>query len=197
MLQFLEDLSDRELERYLQENTAGKWFCGFDLAENTPDHTVFGRIRRRIGTNKLSQLFADLREQLRQQGYMNELFNFVDASHLIAKATLWEERDKAIKAKYDKLNNEVLPKVAHDKQARIGCKGKDKYWYGYKKHASVDMQSGLINKVAITLANTSDAQGLKHVCPSNGAVYADKAYCIGIAKRHAAKKSSFSCHHEK
>ena len=56
-----------------------------------------------------------------------------------------KELDKAIKVKYEKLNNEVLPKVAHDKQARIGCKGKDKYWYGYKKHASVDMQSGLIS----------------------------------------------------
>jgi len=30
------------------------------------------------------------------------------------------------------LNNAVLPKVAADKQARIGCKGKDKYWYGYR-----------------------------------------------------------------
>ena len=41
--------------------------------------------------------------------------------------------------KIDKLNNEVLPKVAVDKQARIGCKGKKKYWYGYKEHVSVDM----------------------------------------------------------
>src|SRR5271157_3104375 len=94
LLQFLEDLSDRELERYLQENNAGKWFCGFDLAENTPNYTVFGRVRSRIGTNKLSKLFRDLREQLKQQGYMNEVFSFVDASHLIAKANLWEERDK-------------------------------------------------------------------------------------------------------
>jgi len=46
---------------------------------------------------------------------MNEVFTFVDASHLIAKATLWEERDEALKQKYEKLNNEVLPKVAHDK----------------------------------------------------------------------------------
>ena len=37
--------------------------------------------------------------------------------------------------------------MANDKQARIGCKGKNKYWYGFKKHVSVDMQSGLINKV--------------------------------------------------
>jgi IS5 family transposase len=191
LLQFLEDLSDRELERYLQENNASKLFCGFELTEPTPDHTVFGRIRSRIGTSKLSKMFSDLRDQLKTQGYMNEVFSFVDASQLIAKANLWQERDKAIKEKYEKLNNEVLPKVAYDKEAKIGCKGKDKYWYGYKKHVSVDMQSGLINKVAITPGNVTDAKGLKNVCPNQGAIYADKAYCTEPAKQHAARKS---CH---
>jgi len=191
LLQFLEDLSDRELKKFLQENNAAKLFCGFDLTERTPNHTVFTRVRKRIGTEKLSKLFSDLRDQLQTQGYMNEVFSFVDATHLISKADLWKERDKAIKKKYDNLNNKVLPKVAHDKQARIGCKGKDKFWYGYKKHASVDMQSGLINKVAITPANVPDADGLENVCPSQGAIYADKAYCTKKAKRAAAKRQ---CH---
>lgn len=191
LLQFMEDLSDRELERYLIENNTGKWFCNFGLTEDTPDHTVFGRMRSRIGTKKLSKIFNGLRSQLKSQGYMNEVFTFVDASSLIAKATLWQERDKAIKAKYDKLNNETLPKVAHDKDAKIGCKGKDKFWYGYKKHASVDMGSGLINKIAVTPANTPDAKGLKNVCPDQGAIYADKAYCTKPARRDAHKKR---CH---
>lgn len=191
LLQFLEDLSDRELEVFLQENTAGKWFCGFLLNEDTPDHTVFSKARKKIGTDLLSKIFEHLRDQLKNQGYMNEVFTFVDATHLIAKASLWEERDEALKQKYEKLNNEVLPKVAYDKQARIGCKGKNKYWYGYKKHVSVDMQSGMVNKVAITPANLTDAQGLKHVCPSQGAIYADKGYCTKPAKQAAARKD---CH---
>ena len=41
-----------------------------------------------------------------------------------------------------------------------------------------DMQSGLINKVAVTPVNVTDAQGFKHVCPQSGAVYADKRYCL-------------------
>ncbi len=191
LLQFLEDLSDRELARFLEENTAAKWFCRFDLAEKTPHYSVFSRLRERIGTNLLAKLFADLRDQLQTQGYMNEVFTLVDASHLISKATLWQERDKAIKKKYDQLNNQVLPKVAKDKQARIGCKGKKKYWYGYKKHVSVDMQRGLINKVAVTPANVTDAQGLKHVCPKQGGIYADKGYCVKPAKQAAAKRN---CH---
>ncbi len=104
---------------------------------------------------------------------MNESFTFLDASSLIAKANLWKERDQVIKEKIDKLNNETLPKVAHDKEARIGCKGKDKFWYGFKKHQSVDMQTGQINKVAVTPANISDSKGFKHVCPSNGVIFAE------------------------
>lgn len=191
LLQFMEDLSDRELKKFMQENNAAKLFCGFELTESTPEHTVFTKVRKRIGTKRLSELFSGLRDQLQSQGYMNEVFSFVDASHLISKAALWKERDKAIKKKYEKLNNETLPKVAHDKQARIGCKGKNKYWYGYKKHVSVDMQSGLINKVAVTPANVTDAKGLNNVCPKQGAVYADKGYCTKHAKRATAKRG---CH---
>ena len=189
LLQFMEDISDRELERYLQENNAAKWFCDFSLTEETPDHSVFSRIRKRIGTNKLSQILSILRNQLKEQGLMSEVFTFVDASHLIAKASLCEERDAAIKKKYEELNNETLPKVARDKQARIGCKGGNKFWYGYKKHASVDMQSGMINKVAVTPANITDNKGFKHVCPSSGAAYADKGYCLEDSKRAARIKN--------
>ena len=80
VLQFMEDLSNRELERFIAENTAAKLFCDFSLIIQTLDHSLFGRLRQSIGTNN---------------------------------------------------------------------------WYGYKRHVSVDMQSGLINKVAFTLANVS------------------------------------------
>ena len=114
-------------------------------------------------------------------------------AHLISKASLWEERDEARRQKYEKLNNEVLPKVAHDKQAKIGCKGGSKFWYGYKKHVSVDIQSGLINKVAVTPANVTDAKGFGHVLPSSGAVYADKGYCVAPARIVASRKGVHLC----
>ena len=191
LLQFMEDLSDRELERFLRENTAGKWFCGFTLSDKTPDYSLFTHVRTRIGSKRLSILFSSMRKQLKDAGLMSEVFTFVDATHLISKANLWQERDKATAQKMEKLNNETLPKVAVDKQARMGCKGKDKYWYGYKGHVSVDMQSGLINKVAITPANVTDAQGMKHICPTQGAIYGDKGYCTAPARTSAARRG---CH---
>ena len=193
LLQFMEDMSDRELERYIADSNAGKWFCDFSLSEATPDYSVFSKMRKKIGTKLLSKIFGIFRNQLRQSGYMSEVFTFVDATHLISKANLWEERDEARKQKFEKLNNDVLPKVARDKQARIGCKGGSKFWYGYKKHVSVDVQSGMINKVAVTPANLTDAKGMRLVLPGQGAVYADKGYCTKPARMAAAAKNVHLC----
>lgn len=204
LLQFVEDLSDRELEKFLTENNASRWFCQFGLTDKIPDHTVFTRIRKKIGTSRLSKIFHQLRDQLKAQGYISEVFTFIDATHLISKATLWKERDEAIEQKIKAeqklkkspeklnqrtpaevviaeklavLNNENVAKFAADKEARFGAKSKKKFWYGYKKHVSVDMQSGLINKVAITSAEVIDSKGFKNVTPKQGAAYADKGYC--------------------
>ena len=61
--------------------------------------------------------------------------------------------------------------------ARHGSKGPGKNFHGCKRHDAVDMQSGLINRVAATSGEVTDAAGLAYVCPSGGAVYADKGYC--------------------
>lgn len=36
--------------------------------------------------------------------------------------------------------------------------------------------------------NVTDANGFKHVCPNEGAVYTDKGYCVKPAKRAANQK---------
>lgn len=191
VLQFIEDLSDREMERYLQENTAAKWFCELVLGEKSPDHSYLGDFRKRLGTTRLMAIVSQVREALKDMGLIREVFTFVDASQLVSKLTTWDDRDKAIKAGLEKFNNETAPKVAADKQARFGCKGNNKFWFGYKEHVSVDMQSGLINKVAATSAEVTDADGLSHVCPKGGAVFGDKGYCVRPAQRTLKRKG---CH---
>jgi hypothetical protein len=44
----------------------------------------------------------------------------------LPKQILREERDKAIKEKYEKLNNDNISKFSADRQAKIGCKSKSK-----------------------------------------------------------------------
>ena len=107
---------------------------------------------------------------------MTDLFHFVDSTALISKLNMWEERDKAIQEGYEKLNNEVIEKFADDKDIRIGAKGKNKFWFGFKKTVSVGMKDGFIEKVAVTKANVTDADAAKNVLPNEGAIVADKGY---------------------
>ena len=80
------------------------------------------------------------------------------------------------------INNRTVKQYSADKQARFGCKGKQKFWFGYKGHVGVDMRSGLIEKAAVTPANVSDQAGFKSICPRDGQlVFGDKAYCLKAA----------------
>lgn len=191
VLQWMEDLSDRELERFLQENNAGKYFCGFGLSEKVPDHSYFSELRKKIGTNCLAKLFNDLGRKLREKGLIANVFTFVDASQMISKVGLWDERDEAIKAGEETLNNQNIEKFTVDKDASYGNKGKNKFWYGYKRHVAVCVRNGLISKAAATTANVSDDKGLKHICPKGGMVIGDKAYCLKEAQQ--AMKTN-GCH---
>ena len=120
---------------------------------------------------------------MRERGLIANVFTFVDASQMISKMSLWDERDKAIKEGEEKLNNRNIKKHAVDKDADIGCKGKDKFWYGYKRHVAVCAKNGFITKAAATKASLPDAKGLKHVCPKEGMVLADKGYCTKEAQK--------------
>jgi len=174
ILQFMEDLSDREFERFIAENNVAKWFCGFGLLEKTPDFTTICKFRNSIGTNRIGKMFKEVKRQLQAKNYASEVFTVVDSSALISKLNLWSERDKAITAGYEKLNNEVLPEVSADPEATIGAKSNHKFWYGFKKHTAMDTQSGMITDVSVTSANVTDADGIKDILPGTGAVLGDK-----------------------
>jgi len=176
LLQFWEDYSDREMESAVRENLAIRWFVGFSLTDKTPDHSYFGKYRKRIGTKHLADIFNAINEQLRREGLFGNIFYFIDASAIIAKTALWEERDRAIKDGHDKLNNLVVKDYAADKEARWGAKSKKNIWFGYKRHTAVDMRYGLITKTTVTPANVLDYQVIGQICPKEGYIFMDELY---------------------
>ena len=176
LVQFWEDYSDREMEHALRENIAVRWFCGFGLMEDTPDHSYFGKLRKRIGTKRLVEIFEKTNEAMKKQGLFGEVFTFIDASSIVTKTALWDERDKAIAAGEEKLNNAVVNNYTADKDAKWGAKSKTNIWFGYKRHNAVDMRYGLIANVAVTPANVPDYRAVKYISPKQGMVFMDKGY---------------------
>jgi len=182
ILQFIENLSDRQFDRFMAENVVGKWFCGFSLMEKTPDYTTICKFRNKLGVDEIEKLFNACRTQLKEQGHLQEVFTFVDATALISKLQMWDERDKAISDGYEKFNNEIIEKYASDKDVRIGAKSKNKFWFGFKKLLTQDMSSGMINRVRVVRANETDdnTDNIKKVLPDSGAVVGDKGFVGAI-----------------
>lgn len=176
LIQFWENYSDRDMERALQENVAVKWFCGFGLTDKTPDHSYFGKLRKRLDAKNIADIFNNVNEILRAKRLFGDVFKFVDASSIITKTALWEERDRAIANGEKKLDNKIVGNYAADKEARWGAKSKHSIWFGYKRHCTVDMRYGLIDKLAVTPANIPDQKMLKNICPKNSMVFMDKIY---------------------
>lgn len=183
LVQFWEDYSDREMEKAVRENLAVRWFCGFSLTEETPDHTYFCKLRRRIGTQKIADAFNAVNDQLREKGMFGDVFKFIDASAIVTKTALWEERDQALKRGEEALNNINVKDYAADKDARWGAKSKTNIWFGYKRHHNVDMRFGLIDKLAVTPANVLDFQTLENICSNNCMVFTDKLFDVRKADR--------------
>ncbi len=191
LVQFWEDYSDREMESAIKHNIVIRWFCGFSLTAATPDHSYFGKLRKRVGAEKLAGIFNGINETLKGYGLFGNVFHFVDASAIVTKTALWEERDKAIKDGEKTLNNAVVGKYAADKDARWGAKSKNNIWFGYKRHAAIDMRHGLIEKTTVTPANILDFKTLPDICPNQGLVFMDKLYdCREVDQA----LQNYSCH---
>jgi IS5 family transposase len=170
LIQFWENYSDREMEQAIRENLAVRWFCGFGLTETTPDHSYFSKLRKRIGTKRVATFFNEVNAVFESRGLFGNVFTFIDASSIITKTALWEERDRAIADGAEKLNNKNVAQYATDKDARWGAKSKMNIWFGHKRHDSVDMRHGLIRKVAVTAANVQDFAVVKNIAPKKGTV---------------------------
>lgn len=176
IVQYWEDYSDRQMEHAVRENMAVRGFCGFSFTETTPDHSYFGKLRKRLGTKNIADLFQRINSILDEHKLFGHTFSFLDASAIVTKNQLWKERDKAIKEGADTLNNINVKDYAADSDARWGQKSKSNIWFGYKLHANVDMRYGLIEKLRVTPANVLDPQVLTSILPRTGMAFMDKLY---------------------
>jgi transposase, IS5 family len=211
-LQFWGDFSDREMEERLKYDLSFKWFCGFRMEDKTPDHTFFCRARKNLGETRIEELFHKITEDQMLRKIRKRVGAFVDASAIRRKVAEWKKRDaewekeqeeieEAIRQSTSEpedkteekapvnLGNQAAPGTySGDKEARWGCKGGKKYWFGYKRHVSVDIASGLIEKVWVTPANVADAAAFKLVCPTETKVFADRGYDTENVRRILREK---------
>lgn len=92
-LQFLEDLSDCQMEWFVRDRSSARWFCNFGLLEKTPDHPWFGEFRDSLGSDGLKNIIDVMREAMTESGQFRGAFTHIYADNLESKLKEWSERD--------------------------------------------------------------------------------------------------------
>jgi transposase, IS5 family len=182
-LQFLYDLSDRDVEEQCTWNLLFKSFLGLSAEELPPDHTVLCRFRQRLGAEGFQRLFNQVVEQARSQGLVSDRLHIIDSTHMTAKVDLFRLK----KEHRDDDDDHYVDRNSPDPDARFGRKTPKKGFYGYKSHVVQDADSELIVQVLTTPGNVPDGVVLPTLAqPQAKELTGDKAYDSKANRSHLA-----------
>jgi IS5 family transposase len=149
-------LGDPELEDCLKDRLSFKQFVGLQMEDDVPDETTLCRFRNKLmKKDLLKKLFKIINGQLEEKGIFIQKGSLIDASLINAgKGTKKTRDDEATWTKKNK-----------------------KSYFGYKAHQSMDMESGLINKIEMTTAKVADCEVWDELLHGKEqALFADKGY---------------------
>jgi len=184
-LQFLYDLSDREIEEQAAFNLVYKWFLGLSTEELPPDHTTLCRFRARLGVEGFEKLFNHVVEQARGRGFITDRLHIIDSTDIAARVDLFRLK-KEYKGKGDD-DDHYVDRHSPDPDARFGRKSKKKSFYGYKAHKVEDADSEFIVQVKTTPGNVPDGTQLPALVDGRaGEATGDKAYDSAANHAHLA-----------
>jgi IS5 family transposase len=184
-LQFLYDLSDRDIEEQCTWNMLFKSFLGLSAEELPPDHTVLCRFRQRLGAEGFQRLFNQVVEQARGQGLVSDRLHIIDATHMTAKVDLFRLKQEHQDGDDD---DHYVDRNSPDPDARFGRKSPKKGFYGYKNHMVQDADSEFLVQAATTPGNVPDGAVLSQVAQSQAQeMTGDKAYDSKTNRTHLAE----------
>lgn len=174
-LAYFEDVrSERELMRILPLRLDWLWFCGLDLDDEIPDHSVLSKARRRWGVELFERVFTHVLGRCERSGLVGGDTVHADSTLLRANAArdgrvprrLWEQLEEGLDAeKADdeeprggKLNRRLVsptdPDAATHTRSAVGTV------LGYRDHRLVDDDFGVILATHATPADGDDGAQL-------------------------------------
>ena len=190
MVGFFENLpSERAIASRCADSLSLRAFLGYDLSEDTPEHSSFTVIRKRLSLDQFQQCHEVVLKGLRKAGLLKGKNLGIDSSVMEANASLRElvkrntgqayfdyvkelaaaagidpEDTKAVrsfdrKRKGRKTSNEEWVNP-HDPEAKVG---RDKHGATdmlYKPEHVTDLESGAIVQAEVRPGNAGDAEGL-------------------------------------
>jgi len=190
---------DRKLMREAQVNLAIRWFAGYEVWEELPDHSTLSRIRKRWGADLFGEVFRRTVRQCTDAGLVDAETVHADATLIRANAS-WERIaekyvEDVVRENDDSGDDAGKPNSGKKGKERITdpdatlarSSPHDKPQPRYKEHMVVDDKSGVVLDVEVTTGRTPEASRLagqmRRVEENAGqrprAVTADRGYATG------------------
>lgn len=164
---------DRKLMREAQVNLAIRWFAGFRLHENLPEHSSLTKIRQRWGVERFKKIFQKTVQMCIDAGLVSGETVHIDST-LIRADVSWESltteyADKVFKEnRLEDNNNEYIsgtgkPKKRSttDPDATLTTSSHNSRMEpSFKQHTAVDDKNGVILDVKTTTGEASEGKEL-------------------------------------
>ncbi len=167
LLAYFYNLSERQVEVYVNENLPAKYFVGLGIDQRAPDHSTLSRFRERLTKQGNLDIFeillAEIVQIARDSGIEFGSIQLIDSVHSVANVNTAKDKKR-----------KESGKGPYDPDAKWGAKGtykiKDqdgkeikrvKYFFGYKGHMSMNAENNLITSVEVTPGQVYDGH---HFC---------------------------------
>ena len=142
LIAYLYNLSEREVETYINDCLSAKYFVGLAIDESAPDHSTLTKFRERLITRGKLKIFEEMLQEIVRIAIEQDInfgsIQIVDSVHSMANVNTDKDRKRH--------NNGKEP---HDPDAKWGVKHQHKvkdengseikqtqYFFGYKAHVS-------------------------------------------------------------
>ena len=162
---FLSVVGDRRLMREAQVNLAIRWFAGYELEDELPDHSSLSRIRERWGEELFRDAFRKILKDCDKAGLLGKRTVHVDSTLIRANAS--------INSMVDAHLEEVARENGDDKGAKkekicstdpdatmARSNPRDKFQLRYKAHVAVDDKCGVVVDVKVTTGAANESPEL-------------------------------------
>lgn len=162
---YLYAVSEREIERYINDSIGMKHFLGLAIEEPAPDHsslTVFrDRIIKKGKGQLLKDIFADILKTAQEHGVQFGSIQVIDSTHTTADVNRGKDKESVGEGKNSR-DPDAKTGVKRMKTVKIEDNGSEKkvtmpdYIYGYKNHLSVNAETNMITGYIVTDASKYD-----------------------------------------
>lgn len=191
---------DRKLMRETQVNLAYRWFAGYGIEDEIPDHSTLSKLRKRWGVETFRRIFKRTVMQCVEAGLVDVETLHVDATLIRADVSMESLVTKHVEEVVNEngdleIDGGSRPENKKQKVSRTDPDASvtkstsfDKPLPRYKQHTAVDDRSGVVVDVGVTTGRTPEASQLigqlERVEENTGMrpskVTADKSYSKGI-----------------